>query len=223
MPIQRLATMAVALLGAGAVLMTSVEEGRAQTPPPGTVFLPSTPPAVPPESVLPLSDVLVFTVDTEITSDNSNGALPGSEQCPDGGEPDNPAAMDLVGCGGSFSFSSVACVEVSDPEPDLPGAGLPEAGPCDVQASASYEALVCGSGYIQGSVAVDGGPDTGESGRFGIAFAGTVGVIAGSIGNDYAVGIAHVSPLASIPPPMPDAGDCSTLVSIEAALVLLDL
>lgn len=217
MSTRRYITLAAAAVGASALLLGSAVGGRAQTPPPGTIQTPNTI-LVPPESVLPLSDILAFSGTAHIQTDNANGVLP----CVSNDEPDNPAEVDLVGCGGTFSFGSdIACAGVSDPNPDFPGGLVPEGPNCFVTANGTFENAVCGSGYVQGNVNVTSGADAGEGGSFGIVFVGTIGVVTSNISGDYGVGVVQLGP--PVPPSAPTPPDCTPAFTVTSVDVLFDL
>jgi hypothetical protein len=219
----RTGRVASAVVGTLALLAGSILTGEAQIPP-GTINLPITV-SVPPESLLPISDVVVFDGSAAITSDNANGLMVG---CPLGFEPDNPAAVDLVGCGGTFTSSSAICEFVSDPgEPDLPGVGAPEGGGCEVTFNGLLENLVCGTGTLQANISFSGGLLRSEqsTGVLGIVLVATVGVITGYLNDgDYIVGLVQLGPPLSVPPPLPpDTGDCMTGVTFIASALMFDL
>jgi hypothetical protein len=224
---RRFITVASATFGTVALMLGSAMGGHAQVPPPGTINTPSQV-SVPPESTLPLSDVLAFTGQATIQSDNCTGVVPVDLDCPPvgGGEGDNPPAVDLIGGGGTFGFTSGSpagpgCVGWSD---------TAEAGLCSVGATGSFQNAVCGTGYVQGTVTITGGADAGESGPFGIVFAATVGVVTGNIsdtpdadgsGTDYVVGVVQLGPpLTTAVPALPDCTSGFTVTSVDVALDL---
>jgi hypothetical protein len=218
MSTRRFITLTSAALGATALLLGSAVGSHAQIPP-GTINTPTTI-AVPPESLLPISDVIAFNGTAPITSDNTNGLLVG---CPLGGEPDSPPAVDLVGCGGQFNFTSSICEGVSDG--DL---GAPEVGGCVVTATGQFQNLVCGTGTVQGTVTITGNDP--YTGTFGIIFAATVGVVTGNLTDgsdgsvDYLVGLVQLGPPTNIPPQTPpDTGDCTTQFTVTSVDVGFDL
>jgi len=229
---RRLITAASATLGAVALLFGSAMGGNAQVPPTGTINTPEQT-SVPPESTLPLSDILAFSGQATITSDNCVGVIPVDLDCPPlgPGEGDAPAEVDLIGGGGGFNFtSSILCLGWSD----LSEVGVVIAVPptnCAVAANGTFQNLVCGTGYVQGNVSITAGPDAGEGGPFGIVFAATIGVVTGNIrepaadgdgaGTDYVVGVVQLGPPTAVNVPAP--GDCTNAFTVTSVDLALDL
>jgi hypothetical protein len=217
MSTRRFISLAGATLGAAALLLSSAVGSHAQVPP-GTINLPNIGGS---DGFPPISDVLAFSGQAVITSDNAAGLIAPCLSA----EPDNPPEVDIVGCGGTFGFTTTACAGVSDPDPDLPAIpSTVEAGLCSIAATGSFQNLICGTGTVQGAVTITGGADAGEAGTFGIVFAATVGVVTGYISGDYVVGVVQLGPpLAVPPPPNPNDPDCTggfTVTSVDLAFDL---
>jgi hypothetical protein len=213
---RRLVRSVTAVRGTAALLPCSTVGALAQVVP-GTINLPILGSS---DGPFPVSDLMALNSALTITSDNFNGVFVPCRS----NEPDNPPEVDLVGCGGSFNFTSVTCVGLSDPEPDLPAVGTPETGLCSIGANGNFQNLVCGTGYVQGNTTVTGGADAGEAGTFGIVFTATVGVVTGYISGDYVVGVVQLGPPLAVPrPPNPNDPDCTGGFTVHATAVLLDL
>ncbi len=218
MSTRRFISLATAALGASAMLLGSALSGHAQIPP-GTILTPGSI-LVPPESTSPISDVVAFTGLATITNDNGNSALgvPCASTTP---EPDGPAAVDLVGCGGSFQFGSAICEGVSD---STDGDGVEPPGGCSVTANGNFENLVCGTGFVQGTNVTITGFES-YTGPFGLVFVGTIGVLTANLSdNDYAVGVVQLGPPTTPPSPNPaDPTDCTTGFTVTGVAVAFDL
>jgi len=217
---RRFITTCGVTLGVAALLLGSTTGGRAQVIPPSGV-------AIPPEGAL-LSDAVGFVGEAQIASDNPNGFV---APCLENDEPDTPASVDLVGCGGTFNFSSLACAGASDNGPENLPPGSPELpSTCNVTASGNFANLVCGTGEASGTAAVTGGGES-QSIAFGIVFVATVGIVTGNANDtsgdgtadpaDYVVGVVDLGPPTAAN--VPSVGDCTNGFTVAVAALELDL
>jgi hypothetical protein len=101
-------------------------------------------------------------------------AIVGSATINTDSDSDVPAAVDVTGGTGTFTFNSLACAGFSGNGTDVE---LPEAGICSANGGGTFANVVCGTGNVTGGTANITGPaDTGALG-FNIFFAGTVGIV----------------------------------------------
>jgi hypothetical protein len=189
--------LAVAGLALGAAFAVAPGIAHAQLPPPFQVPPPPPVPSTP-------SDVIAFAGIATITSGSC-----GSYVC-------------LSGGGGTFNFTSLACVYVSDVDVTVPPIdGTDPAGTCTVTVNGGvYNNVVCGTGTASGTAVITGEGTNNDP--FFIDFVATVGVVWGTDAGDpfYGAVLIGGSPFGT--PGDPTAMQCVNGFSVTGAIVALD-
>jgi hypothetical protein len=171
------------------------------------------------------SDVIAFTGNAVISADNT-----GTPPCGDPVDslgPETPH-VDLLGGCGTFTFGSIACAGVSDPEVTPL---IVEAGTCTITANGSFTNTACGTGSVTGGTASVAGFESGTI-PFGITFAAGIGLVTGGpfaegappAGDPVEPNDATVTGVVSLGPggtgPLPDGPpDCTNGFQVTGVVV----